>query len=514
MLGHALRRLLWTIPALFGISIITFLFLSYVPDPTDDPAIAARTPPAELERMRRERFLDLPRFVNVDPHDVRDRAEEIVAAIERGGPDAEEARRELARLGGAALPFVLPRFDSIAPDRRADLALALAPIARRMGLESGGDIDDRSRAIGFWTRFWDDRGIEFRRSSVRSAVSRLVRYGSTSRAGDLIELDTFVLDDVIGALDPPYDEAALKRARALIDVAAHVTGRDDRIAPGDDLAAGRACVDRWRSFWTVYRRDYTADAGVRRVADTVLETRYGKWAYEAVTHRFGRGPARAADVERPAVLDDLVARVPVTLGVVLGAISLAYVIAIPAGAIAALYRGRRVNVGVMLAVLALYVTPTAAIAVLARRAGGGGAALAIVVLALALVAAPTAQQSASLSLAISSDYVRAAVARGAGRTRAVLIHGLRNALLPVATLATLEGPMALGGAFVVERVFSLHGVGEATILAVQQRDTGWLMAISMVAALIAAILVVLADLVCIVIDPRLLPAILARRGRA
>jgi ABC-type dipeptide/oligopeptide/nickel transport system permease component len=106
------------------------------------------------------------------------------------------------------------------------------------------------------------------------------------------------------------------------------------------------------------------------------------------------------------------------------------------------------------------------------------------------------------------------MARGAGRTRAALIHGLRNALLPVATLATLEGPMALGGAFVVERVFSLHGVGEATILAVQQRDTGWLMAISMVAALIAAILVVLADIVCVVIDPRLLPAILARRGRA
>ncbi len=73
--------------------------------------------------------------------------------------------------------------------------------------------------------------------------------------------------------------------------------------------------------------------------------------------------------------------------------------------------------------------------------------------------------------------------------------------------------MALGGAFVVERVFSLHGLGEATIAAVQQRDTSWLMAISMIAALIATLVMVAGDLVLVVIDPRLRPAILARGGR-
>ena len=148
-----------------------------------------------------------------------------------------------------------------------------------------------------------------------------------------------------------------------------------------------------------------------------------------------------------------------------------------------------------------------------RRAGGGGVIGAVAVLALALVAAPTAQQSASLSLALSAEHVRAALARGAGPARAVLVHALRQALLPVGTLATLEGPMALGGAFVVEHVFSLHGLGEATILAVQQRDIPWLMAISLVAALVAALVVVAGDLAAIVIDPRLGPAILARRGR-
>src|SRR6185312_14059126 len=167
MLAHALRRLLWTIPALIGISLVTFLFLSYVPDPTDDPAFVARTPPAELEAMRRERFLDLPRLFNVAPRDVRARAEEAVAAVCLGGPGAEEARRELARLGGAALPYVLPRFDELDQESRRNVAVALAPVARRAGLVSAADADDLGRAVAFWRRFWDDRGIEFRRPSVR-----------------------------------------------------------------------------------------------------------------------------------------------------------------------------------------------------------------------------------------------------------------------------------------------------------------------------------------------------------
>src|SRR5580704_10478464 len=113
MLAHALRRLLWSIPALIGVSLVTFLFLSYVPDPTDDPSFAARTEPVELERLRRERFLDLPRLVNLHPRDVRERVEDVFAALGRGGVDAAEARHDLVRLGGAALPFVLPRLDAL-----------------------------------------------------------------------------------------------------------------------------------------------------------------------------------------------------------------------------------------------------------------------------------------------------------------------------------------------------------------------------------------------------------------
>jgi ABC-type dipeptide/oligopeptide/nickel transport system permease component len=109
--------------------------------------------------------------------------------------------------------------------------------------------------------------------------------------------------------------------------------------------------------------------------------------------------------------------------------------------------------------------------------------------------------------------VRAAEARGAGPLRAIVVHGARWALLPIVTLAALEAPMALGGAFVVERVFGLHGVGELTIRAVQVRDTSWLMVLAIVAAAFAAVFVVLTDLAYVLLDRRLAPGVLGRQGR-
>jgi ABC-type dipeptide/oligopeptide/nickel transport system permease component len=524
MLRHALRRLLWTLPTLFGVSVICFLVLSFVPDPTDDPRVAGALSHAEIARLRRERFLDLPRFINPAPRDVRVHALEAVAAIAAAGegrtPErsegsiahvtgAEIAAAEIRRLGGAALPHVLPALDGLAPEPRTRVALALAPVAARMRLPKAEEAADPARAVAFWTRFWDDRGIEFRAASVRSAVRRLVRYGSASRAAELRELDTFALDQVLDALEEPHDPATFEQARALIDLAADVAERDDRIAPGDGLPAARACVTRWKTFWNVYRSDYVVLAGPSRVAAMVIETRYGKWALGAVTHRFGV----AAGGER--VLDELTRRAPVTLTLVFGAIALAYALAIPLGALSAASRGRKTDLVIACAVLALAVVPTAVVAVFAAAhfGGGGELALPIAVLALALIAAPTRQQRSALAAVLSQDFVRAATARGAGRFRAIVVHGLRNALLPVVTLAALEPPMALGGAFVVERVFGLHGIGESTILAVQARDMSWLMALSIAAAGVAALGVIVTDLAYVLIDPRLGDAVLARKGR-
>jgi peptide/nickel transport system permease protein len=505
MLRHALRRLLWILPTLLGVSLVTFLFLSYVPDPTDDPSL--RMTPVERTRLRRERFLELPRFVNFTPSDARTLAAEAVRRIAEGSAEEKSrASAELGRLGGAAVPHVLPALDTLAPEPRAEVALALAPVGVRMGFASEG-LDDPARAVAFWTRFWDDRGIEFRRASVRSAVRRLSRYGSASRATELRELDTFVLEDVIGALEHPRDSASFERSRALIDVAAHVTGREDRIAPGDDFDAASECVERWNSFWMVYRHDFVTLDSPSRIAAIVTETRYGKWALGAVTRRLGVG------ADGVPVLDGIAARAPITLTLVFGAITLAYIVGVPLGVLGAASRVRRRDGVVAFIVLVLYAIPTAVFAILAARGSSSpGLGLATIVLALGLVAAPARQARGALASSLSQDHVRASLARGASRAAALVRHALPAALLPVVTLATLEAPMALGGAFVVERVFGLQGLGAATIAAVQTRDTSWLMAVSIFTAATATLGVIITDLALAALDPRLAASILRRRS--
>jgi peptide/nickel transport system permease protein len=511
VLRNAIRRLLWILPTLIGISIVTFLFLSYVPDPTADPTIAATLSADKIAELRRERDLDLPRFFNFSPVGVEERAARAMDAIADSAPDADAARRELVHLGGAALPYVLPRLDSFSPERRAKVALALAPVARRMGAIGEDEALDPARAAAFWDHLWSDRSSEFRRVTVRSAVQRLARYGSSSRASELLELDTFALEDVLISLAPPTDDASLFRARALIEIAAHVTGRDDRIAANDSREAAAACVERWKHYWAVYRSDFVSlSSSAARLKALILETRYGKWLIGFAQHRLGRLSGGGA------VLDELAARAPVTLAILFGAITIAYVVGVALGAVGGVLHGRRVDLAITCAVLALYAIPTAVLAVAARSRIGidvHAFAFATVTLALGLIALPAGQQRSALASALAEDHVMAARARGASRLRAAVVHGLRNALLPVLTLMTLEAPMALGGAFVVERVFGLRGIGEQTIRAVQERDVAWLMAISLVAAGMSSVLVVLTDVAYALLDHRMADVLATRRAR-
>src|SRR5689334_15064178 len=78
-------------------------------------------------------FLHLPVFVNSAPQDVRDRAlSAMKRAADADGPSAAAARAELLRLGGAALPHLLPRLDTLEPVARGRVAMALGPVALRM----------------------------------------------------------------------------------------------------------------------------------------------------------------------------------------------------------------------------------------------------------------------------------------------------------------------------------------------------------------------------------------------
>ncbi len=233
-------------------------------------------------------FQDLPVFVNLAPQDVRERAVRALRAAAKDDPEAVRARAELQRLGGAALPHVLPQLDSLEPSARGRVAMALGPLALRMRVASVDDVATPERALLFFGRFWQDRSIDFRPTTVRRAVERLAERSLTLRRDDVIHADTYALEALVGALGKVESPADAARVGRLHPVLMHITNRGEALprTPAVDQAARAA--RRWQELWLQEGADYSVLEGPRRVAALVTETQYGKWLAQAFMWDLGR----------------------------------------------------------------------------------------------------------------------------------------------------------------------------------------------------------------------------------
>jgi peptide/nickel transport system permease protein len=111
-------------------------------------------------------------------------------------------------------------------------------------------------------------------------------------------------------------------------------------------------------------------------------------------------------------------------------------------------------------------------------------------------------RSAMLSV-LDQDYVRTARAKGLSKTRVILRHALRNALIPVVTLGALELGTLLSGAVLTEQVFSIPGFGKMVVDAVFNRDYPVVQGVVLVTAFLFILLNLLADILYVLINPRL-----------
>jgi ABC-type dipeptide/oligopeptide/nickel transport system permease component len=104
---------------------------------------------------------------------------------------------------------------------------------------------------------------------------------------------------------------------------------------------------------------------------------------------------------------------------------------------------------------------------------------------------------------LSQDFIRTAKAKGAGRTTVLYQHGLRNALIPIATVVGIQASRLLAGTVIVEQVFSIPGLGSLLVDALTRRD--YTMAQGTIMTLAAMVIVVnlLIDIGYTIIDPRI-----------
>jgi peptide/nickel transport system permease protein len=110
---------------------------------------------------------------------------------------------------------------------------------------------------------------------------------------------------------------------------------------------------------------------------------------------------------------------------------------------------------------------------------------------------------ASMLETISQDYVRTARAKGLREKSVVVLHAMRNALIPVVTVLALQVPEIFGGAIITEQIFRIPGIGRALIDGIYSKDVPVVMAITFGIAVLVVLFNVIADIMYAVLDPRI-----------
>lgn len=103
----------------------------------------------------------------------------------------------------------------------------------------------------------------------------------------------------------------------------------------------------------------------------------------------------------------------------------------------------------------------------------------------------------------TSDFIKTAQAKGLSRGRIIGVHVLRNASLPVVTLAGVQAGQLIGGSIVVETVFAWPGIGRLALDALLQREYMVLMGVFVVTSIMVIALNIISDIILAIVDPRI-----------
>ena len=266
------------------------------------------------------------------------------------------------------------------------------------------------------------------------------------------------------------------------------------------------------------------DAGRLRALyglDKPITERYLNWLGAALGGDLGFSRLHSKPV--PVVLLPALANTLKLMGMALG---LSLLIGLPLGMVSALRPYSKVDYAVNLVAFAGISVPAFWLALLliivfavilgVLPAGGTGfldggglwdqakyLVLPVANLTIASVGGHTRYMRASMIEVLRQDYIRTARAKGAGRLRVVLVHALRNALIPVTTIIALDFGYLFSGALITETIFAYPGMGKLIFDSIMGNDYNLALVALLFATLVTLAGNLLADLAYARLDPRI-----------
>lgn len=257
----------------------------------------------------------------------------------------------------------------------------------------------------------------------------------------------------------------------------------------------------------------TAQLEAKYGLDKPLMEQYFTYLKDIVT-KFDFGPSTK---QRGRQVTDIIGdglKVSAKLGVIAAAIAL--VIGVVLGAVAALRRNKLIDKIIMVITTALVSMPSFIMGSLllilfavkwkllpANGATTQGLILPIITLSLSPMAYITRLTRSSMLDVLGQDYIRTARAKGVPAFRIIFGHALKNSLIPVITYV---GPMLayiVTGSLVVEKIFSVSGIGRAFVNSINNRDYPLIMGTTIVLASLIVIMNLISDILYKVVDPRI-----------
>lgn len=221
--------------------------------------------------------------------------------------------------------------------------------------------------------------------------------------------------------------------------------------------------------------------------------------------------------EQSSVADLIRVRLPATIELTLCAIAIAVIISFPLATLAAVKHGSGVDRSALLFSLLGLSLPNFWLGPLliivfsiqlgwtpvSGRGGLDHLLLPSLTLGLGMAAILTRILRGSLLQVTSEDYVRTARAKGLGEKKVWLKHTLRNALLSVITIMSLQFGSLLAGSIITETIFSWPGIGRLTVQAIQTRDYPVVQGCVLTIAISYLLVNLLADIFYRLVDPRI-----------